>query len=524
MLRSGSAVGFAAALLALTAAPASAATPLTTLRYASGLSAPLWVGSPPGDKHRLFVLEQNTARIRVIVDGVLQATPYLDILSVVQPSGERGLLGLAFHPDFANNGYFYVDYTSKAVNGNPLGSTIIARYQANAPYMTSTSAQVTSATVMLGPITQPFSNHNGGCLQFGPDGYLYVGMGDGGSANDPNCNAQNKLALLGKILRIDVDNGGVAPASNPFVGDPAYADRIWALGIRNPWRFSFDRLTGDLYIGDVGQNQIEEIDFQPASSLGGENYGWRVMEGNNCANAVCNGAPACNSPLYTDPIHTYTHASGCSTTGGHVYRGCAIPDLAGTYFFADYCSATIWSFKYVGGAVTEFTNRTAELDPPGTFSIASITSFGEDACGEIYIVDQNGGEIFKIVPNAAAPAMDLGNGKVGGNGKIPNYSYCGLLSTGLSAEVRLTDAPANRAALLFVSLTQGATAVYGGTLVPGVPITLVVPLVTDANGEFNAVAPGGGGVLDTYQQWLIDDPGATNGVGFSNALKVTFQP
>jgi hypothetical protein len=257
-------------------------------------------------------------------------------------------------------------------------------------------------------ISQPFANHNGGWIAFGADGYLYIAMGDGGSGNDPGNRAQDITSqLLGKILRIDVNGDDfpadtarnyASPSTNPFVGVIG-DDEIWAYGLRNPWRNSFDRLTHDLYIADVGQSAVEEIDFQAASSTGGENYGWRCMEGDRCTGfSGC----TCNSPSLVLPIHTYTHTGqNCSITGGYVYRGCAISGLGGTYFFADYCSDKIWSFRFDGVNQTEFTDRTVELTPD-IGSISSITSFGEDAYGEIYICDQ-GGEVFKIIPTDSPP-------------------------------------------------------------------------------------------------------------------------
>jgi glucose/arabinose dehydrogenase len=260
-------------------------------------------------------------------------------------------------------------------------------------------------------LSQPDTNHNGGWLEFGPDGYLYVAQGDGGSGNDPwgaIGNGQNINVLLGKMLRIDPSgddfpgdpaNNYSIPVDNPFVGI-AGADEIWAWGLRNPWRNSFDRLTGDLYIADVGQNVIEEINFQPVSSVGGENYGWRCMEGFNCTGL---SGCTCNAPALELPFQTYTHGGSpfrCSITGGYVYRGCAIPDLKGTYFYADHCSNQIWSLRYDGASITAFQDRTSELDPAGALSIVSVSSFGEDANGEMYICDLNGGEVFRIIPAA----------------------------------------------------------------------------------------------------------------------------
>ncbi|RMF81031.1 MAG: DUF4215 domain-containing protein [Planctomycetota bacterium] len=358
-------------------------TALQAIEVASGLSSPVYVCAPSGDT-RLFIVEQAGV-IRILSGGVILSTPFLDISSIVGSGGfEQGLLSMAFHPNYASNGYFYVDYTD--LNGD----TVIARYSVSA----DPDVADPGSAVILKTIPQDFTNHNGGQLQFGPDGYLYIGMGDGGGSGDANNRAQDINSLLGKILRLDVDAAApYIPPSNPFVGI-AGADEIWAYGLRNPWRFSFDSLTGDLYIADVGEGAWEEIDFQPASSTGGENYGWRCYEGNAAFNTT--GCADPNTMVF--PIAEYAHTGGaCSITGGFVYRGCQMPDLSGTYFYADYCSGTISSFRYdeVNG-VSDQQDRTAELTPIGG-PITSITSFGEDGFGELYIVSQNGG-IYKIVP------------------------------------------------------------------------------------------------------------------------------
>lgn len=384
--------GLVCALIASVAA-ATYAQDFTAIRIASGLSRPVFVTAPPGDMERIFIVEQRSGsngRIRIIKNGQLLSTPFLSI--TVSTGSEQGLLGLAFHPDYANNGYFYVNYTRTD------GNTVIARYTVSS---NPDIADVNSAQTVL-VISQPFSNHNGGYIAFGPlDGYLYINSGDGGSANDPQGHGQNINSLLGKILRLDI-NGDDFPAdpnrnyaippTNPFVG-VAGADEIWAYGLRNPWRADFDDLTGDFYIGDVGQNNWEEIDFQPGNSPGGENYGWRCMEGNHCTGL---SGCTCNDPALTDPIYEYSHDMGCSVTGGVVYRGSAIPGLSGTYFFSDFCTADIYSFRYDGSNITEFTDRTTQLDPSDS-NIDAVSSFGEDAAGEIYICDLNG-EVFKIVP------------------------------------------------------------------------------------------------------------------------------
>jgi glucose/arabinose dehydrogenase len=361
---------------------------LRTMRVASGLSKPLFVTSPPADSSRLFIVEQNSGQIKILSGGMVLPTAFLDIGDLITSSGnEQGLLGLAFHPDYSSNGYFFVNYT------DTLGNTTVARYKLSGD---PNQAEPDSQLVILN-ITQPFANHNGGMLVFGPgDGYLYIGTGDGGAGGDPGNRAQDDGELLGKMLRIDVDGGSPygIPPDNPFVGAVDSLDEIWAKGFRNPWRFSFDRVTHDLYIADVGESAWEEVDFQVSSSTGGENYGWRLMEGDHCYNPPTN----CDPGGLTDPIHEYSHGGDpnrCAIVGGFVYRGEAIPDLQGTYFFADDCSGQIWSFRYDGDNLTEFTDRTAELDPGSGMSIDQISSFGEDAAGELYIVDLDG-EVYKI--------------------------------------------------------------------------------------------------------------------------------
>ena len=366
-------------------------TALSSVLVADGLDSPVHIAAPRLDPNRVFVVEQP-GTIRIIKNGTLLASPFLDIQSKVGCCGERGLLSVAFHPNFETNGRFFVDYTNNS------GNTVIARYEvAGDP----DDAPESSEKILL-TITQPFSNHNGGQLAFGPDGYLYVGMGDGGSGGDPLENGQNDGALLGKMLRLDADVETspyyAIPATNPFLGAGYPLDEIWAKGLRNPWRFSFDRGSGDLYIADVGQGQWEEIDYQPAASAGGENYGWDIFEGNHCYDPQPDFADCPDPPTdFTMPVHEYDHGEGCSITGGFVYRGCRMPDLQGAYFYSDYCSAFVRTFNVVGGVAQNHMDRTSDVDPGGGLSINSVTSFGEDARGEIYIADQ-GGEVFKIVP------------------------------------------------------------------------------------------------------------------------------
>lgn len=490
-------------------------TQLTTVQVATGFSAPLYATAAPGDRERIYVVEQATGRIRIVRGGVIQATPFITLNTRILTGGERGLLGLAFHPQFQTNRYFYVNYTRAGD-----GATIIERFTAT----NADLASIATGLIMFGPIAQPFSNHNGGGIQFGPDGYLYCGMGDGGSGGDPSCNAQNRLSLLGKMLRLDVDHPtNRIPPTNPFVGNTAYRGEIWALGLRNPWRWSFDRTTGDLWIGDVGQNAVEEVDFTPASSTGGENYGWKIMEGTSCySTASCpTYIVPCNNAALRLPVWTYTHGSGCSITGGYRYRGCAVHDLDGWYFCADYCSNTIWSLRFNGTAVTQVVNRTVELDPAGAATIGSITSFGEDWDGELLIVS-GAGTVWKVVPRIGSPARDLGFGTMGSNGRIPRLEVCGLLTAGNSAECWLRQALPNSAAAILFGATNNPTVVGSfGTVVPW-PIDFTVTFPTDAAGEAMFTLPSGLPPAVLYAQWAVADLATASGIALSNAVSITW--
>jgi hypothetical protein len=304
------------------------------------------------------------------------------------------LLGLAFHPGYAQNGWFFIYHTDATGATNR-----VARYTVDGADPDRADA---ASRVEVIAIPHPtYNNHNGGMLAFGPaDGYLYIGAGDGGSGCDPSGNAQNLASRLGKLLRLDVDAlPYTIPPDNPFAGGSSADDEVWAYGLRNPWRYSFDRTTGGLYIGDVGQAQLEEVNCRPASSTGGENYGWDFFEGSACPNPSCGAqGTGCVVPGYVPPVQEYTHAFGCAVTGGYVYRGCRMGDLRGHYFYADYCSAFIRSFRTNAlCAAPAFLDRTAELAPGGGLAINTPSGFGEDARGELYIVDL-GGEVFKIVP------------------------------------------------------------------------------------------------------------------------------
>jgi glucose/arabinose dehydrogenase len=357
-------------------APASG---LTLERVASGLQDPLYVTAPPGDP-RLFVVEQP-GRIRIIREGRLLPTPFLDLTDRVRSGGERGLLSVAFHPRYAANGFLFVDYTDLR------GDTRVERYAVSRD---RDRADPSSGHLVL-KVGQPFANHNGGLVLFGPDGMLYVGMGDGGAGGDPFGNGQKRGSLLGKLLRLDVDRGDpyAVPRDNPFAGRAGMRGEIWAYGLRNPWRFCFDRVSGLLYIADVGQDLWEEIDVVPARAPGLD-YGWNVMEG-----AHCFRSERCDTRGRVMPAVEYGRDQGCSITGGFVYRGRNMPALAGHYFYADYCRGWIRSFKYEGGVVSD--HREWQGVEPG-----QVMSFGEDAAGELYLCSQNG-DVFRLAW-AATPA------------------------------------------------------------------------------------------------------------------------
>jgi len=346
--------------------------------FANGLSKPLSIANA-GD-NRLFVVEQ-AGYIRIVDSGGnVNPLPYLDIHGRVTFGGEQGLLGLAFHPEYKSNDYFYVNYIGVG------DSTHISRFQVSSGNPEKADPQ---SELKLMTIFQPYTNHNGGNLCFGPDGYLYIGLGDGGSGGDPGNRSQNPKEYLGKMLRIDVNNGNPysIPSTNPFYNSTTTLGEIWALGLRNPWKFCFDRHTGDLWIADVGQDTSEEIDFQLAASKGGENYGWRCYEGNQAyKSSGC--APASS---ITFPVYTYPHGAECSVTGGYVYRGADSSPYYGQYFFADYCSDRIWTLHKVAGNWVK--------EDFGQFSGNNFSTFGEDAGGQLYIAGIKSGTIYRVIGN-----------------------------------------------------------------------------------------------------------------------------
>ncbi|MDX2162621.1 MAG: PQQ-dependent sugar dehydrogenase [bacterium] len=341
---------------------------------ADGFDSPIGLTYAPDDSGRVFVWEQGGLIWPILPDGTVPFDPFLDLSGMIPSSvamggySEQGLLGLAFHPNYAENGLFFAHFTDTA------GDTVIARFQVSAD--DPDLADPATMQILL-TVDQPFANHNGGHMAFGPDGYLYIGLGDGGDQGDPFGNAQNPAVLLGKILRINVNaDTYTAPPDNPFSTDPAFAPEVWAMGFRNPWRFSFDRATGDLFIADVGEWLWEEINYQPAGMGAGANFGWNLFESRNPR------TPDADPLAFVAPIAEYSHSEGCSVTGGYVYRGAAMPDAQGVYFFGDYCNGSIWNAWRDDAGVWQ----------AGLFeqSGRQITSFGEDQAGELYLVDYKG--------------------------------------------------------------------------------------------------------------------------------------
>jgi len=366
-----------ALFLLLVHAALAGAAPLPLSPYVTGLSAPTEIVNAGDGSGRLFVLEKS-GRIRVVKNGALLATPMLDIESLVMNGDERGLLGLAFHPRFATTRYLYVNYTRV-----PDGATVVERY--TVPVETPDVADPDSVQPLL-VIAQPYANHNGGAVRFGRDGYLYVGMGDGGSGNDPQNRAQDPQNLLGKILRLDVDGGTpyAIPPGNMFASANDGRREIWAMGVRNPWRLTFDARNGDLFIGDVGQDQREEVDFA-AFGTAPPNFGWRVMEGTRCT--TLGGGPPCNAPAYTLPVAEYTHDDGCSVTGGEIYFGGAVAGSGARYLFADFCSGKTWTISAPPSGAAK-----VEVGTTGF----NASSFGRDEWGEVYLADLGGGRVMRL--------------------------------------------------------------------------------------------------------------------------------
>ena len=379
---------------------------LSSVLIADGYKKPVFITSYPNNAKLLYIVEQ-AGLVKIINDGKKLSRPFFDINKRVvnpnRPGDERGLLGFAFHPNHTNNGKFYINYMDND------GNTIVSEFSTNSELR----ANHKSERIIL-KLKQPYGNHNGGDIQFGPDGYLYISIGDGGKAGDPLNAGQDLSSLFGKIIRIDIEQKPYGiPKSNPFFGQKDKREEIWAWGLRNVWRFSFDKQTGDKYLADVGQNKWEEVNFEPASSKGGLNYGWRIMEANHCydpkENCPTEGLikpiieypndanhPAFAFRIIEELSFSETDVEGCSVTGGYVYRGKKIKSMQGQYIFGDYCSGNIWTLKVVNGKAINFKNRTEEINIGGGEFTTYISSFGQDSDGEIYIIDYNGG-IYKLI-------------------------------------------------------------------------------------------------------------------------------
>jgi len=502
---------------------------LGTELVASGLSDPLDLRSPPGDA-RLFVAEQ-TGAVRIIENGALLPTPYYDASGLVAFGNFTGLRAIQFHPNYAGNGYMYFVYDEVE---QLFGDVVLARVTVSAGDPNTADP---SSYVELLRVTQTEAWHGGGCMNFGPDGYLYVAFGDGyGHGFDPLCHSQDPNLFLGKMLRLDVDGAFpyAVPADNPFVGNPAVRDEIWHLGLRHPWRWCFDEANGDMWIADVGQVTQEELNYVPAGTSG-LNFGWKVMEGTHCiGTSGCPGPQAgCGDPSYTDPILTQgTTTVNCSIAGGFVYRGSALPAEQGNYFFGGYCTGDVWSMKYDGSTITDFTERNTEL---GQFFFF-LTAFGIDDEGEIYILLQTG-EVYKIVEGCAPPT---------------NYCPANTNSVGTAASISMTgtssisnndmglvcvDAVPGKPGLFFYGPNQASLPLGEGNLcISGSIWRLQPPIVTDAQGgaarAMDFTQPpanaGGGAILagsDWYFQfWYRDPPGGTAGFNLSDGLCVSYCP
>lgn len=509
--------------------------PLAVELVTDGLSEPIGIFSAPRDPSRLFVIEKSGS-IRVIKNGVLLNTPFLDLTAKVTSTSEQGLLGLAFHTRYAQNGYFYVNYTRASD-----GALTIERYQVSIDLDVADPASVFPILT----IPKPFDHHAGGMIAFSPiDRYLYISTGDGGSPADSLGNSQNLASLLGKLLRIDVDSTDPGlnyhiPTSNPFYGSTTALNEIFAYGLRNPWRFSIDRATGDIYIADVGEAAVEEIDYIPGGAIGGYNFGWNCMEGRACQAYGVPSACFCGDLALTMPIYVYDHFQGCAVIGGYVYRGSAIPDFNGYYIFADICKTKHWIFQYDGTLLTNFQDRSLELLSPGFAH--TIASFGEDANGELYYAYMSG-HIGKIVPaDGVIPGVaHFGNGTPGCNGPQELLANNPVKAGGANTYFRATNAPAGSVGILMITDAK----IAGGSTDPlliGADFDLdffaaseiiTIDFQVDENGVayyyfdlFNNPTVIG---LQFYGQAVFywGTPCPANSLGFSttNALEVTIQP
>ena len=499
-----------------------------------GLVDPISMASIPGDD-RLFLVERE-GQVRVLRDGAIESTLFLDFPAPLAITAATGLRAIAFHPSYAANGFVYCWYDAPSPTG-AIVDAVLGR-MTRSTVQPGTVDPMSLVEILRAP--QANFGHACGSLEFGPDGYLYVLLRDGGNPGDPGCNSQDPSSLMGSLMRIDVDSAFpyAVPADNPFVGDPMIRDEVWHRGFRHPWKWSFDRATGDLWIADVGQATREEIDFARAG-LGGLNFGWKVMEGTTCFNT--SGCPAgvapCGDPSYTPPFYEYDHSLGCSITGGFVYRGSELPHLRGHYLYADYCSGRVWSLRRSPlGQVESFTERTAQFQPAGGGSLTAPVAFGEDGFGELYVIDYADKELYRIGRLEAVTSFCLAApnaaGAVGARSAAQG-------STSLAANdlgFRVTGLPPASFGLFFYG--SEATSVRSGNGYLCVGGSLFRLPVAQANGSGvltlsvnSSVPPLSAGVGEVtagstwaFQCWYRDVGGPLGSVyNFSDALSVQFR-
>ncbi len=507
-----------AAALFLAPSAAAADPPLFTEVVAAGLSSPTAVVSPPGDTTRLFVLQKDGV-VRLVDDGVLLPTPFLDLRPLVPEEAWNGLLGLAFHPDFASNGTFYVHHPRGLTTSDRL---TIARYTLSADPDVADPASRDEILVL--PYPGIPGHHLGGWIGFGPDGYLRVPLGDGhttGFEAGGGARAQDLASPWGKLLRIDVDGDDfpgdpdrdyAIPPDNPYVGQGG-DEAVFARGLRQPYRACFDRVTGDLWIAEVGRWDREEIDFIAAGSPGGQDFGWDCTEGALC---TPNGNCDCVASPPTPPLYDYTHDDGCSIAGGAVYHGPAIPELDGRFFFGDWCTNRVWSVAQSGGVLVDVVEHTAELSPPGGFQ--SILSISEGGDGELYITDDVA--VYRVV---AQRWTDLGGGTSGVNGTLV-ATGTGPLTPGSLNPVSLTGAPPSALMLVWIALSPGPPFPALGGVVHAFPFNSQLFAFSSPAGTWSAAAPWPAGVpsgTEVRFQFLADDPTTLHDITLSNGLLAT---
>ncbi len=509
-MRSLSLSALVALAVAFAATPDTGAQVFSAMRVTRQITEPVQLAQPVGDNDRLFVAS-NPGRVKIIKNGAVLSQNFLDITADINKAGEGGLLGLAFHPDYMTNGKFYVSFTADT----PQGDSVVAQFTVSAT--NPDVADPGSRVDIFGPLPQTHTGHKAGALQFGPDGMLYFSIGDGGSSGDPDNRAQNLLDPRGKILRFDVDAPFPhVPADNPFVGNPNGLDEIWHYGLRNPYRFSIDPLTGDMFIADVGQSTREEVNYVASTTPAPVNFGWRCMEGD-----ICSGLSGCTcfDLSLTDPVLAYPHSAdwGCAVMGGHVYRGSAIPSLYGRYFFGDHCTSKYWSFQIVNGALTDLVQHTAMMQQSGMGFYPSLpTGFGTDNDGELYILDYYGDETFKLVPYLAW--SDVGSGLLGSNG-VPILNGLGTLEAGTDVTLTVTDVVPAASGTLVIGFSELAAPFKNGILYPN-PDILISGLPTGA-GSINLTSPWPAAVpsgLELFFQVWTPDAGAIAGFSATNGI------